>query len=152
MEPSLAMTVAVERARRRARIGLPRRDRRGTSLIEVVIAITILSGAMLGLSAFMVKLTRASSAARLRTEAAQLVSDRMEAVKGAPRYAAIESLYVATESPIMGFPTPGFTRRTLVTHVGGQDADTIDYRVVTVEVTHARLTTPLRKTTVIAPF
>jgi prepilin-type N-terminal cleavage/methylation domain-containing protein len=126
------------------------RARRGMSLVEVIVALSILGGALLGLAVFTVRLSRASSAARIRTSATQLISDRLEVVKAAPRYVAIESMYVATEYPITGFS--GFTRKTMVKHVGGAAADTIDYRVVTVEVSHARLPAAVRKTTVIAPY
>jgi prepilin-type N-terminal cleavage/methylation domain-containing protein len=128
----------------------PRRARAGMSLVEVIVALSILGGAMLGLGVFTVRLTSATAAARLRTTAAQLVSDRIEAVKAAPRYAAMESLFVATENPPTGFS--GYTRQTMIQHVGGGAADTIDYRIVTVQVTNARLPAPIRKTTVVAPF
>ena len=47
---------------------------------------------------------------------------------------------------------PGFVRQTLVQHVGGAPTDSVDYRVVTVEVRSARLPSPMRKTTLIAAF
>ncbi len=124
--------------------------RQGMSLVEVIVALSILGGAMLGLGVFTVRLTAATAAARLRTTAAQLVSDRIEAVKASPRYAAMESLYVAMENPPTGFV--GFTRQTMIQHIGGGAADTIDYRIVTVQVTNAGLPAPVRKTTVVAPF
>jgi type II secretory pathway pseudopilin PulG len=120
------------------------------TLVEVIVALSILGGAMMGLAVFTVRLSQATTAARLRATAAQLVSDRIEAVKGAATYGGIDSLFVKTEGSITGYPS--FTRKTLVTHVGGGVADTIDYRVVTVEVNSPRLPTPVRKTTVIAPF
>ena len=36
--------------------------------------------------------------------------------------------------------------------VGGQVTDTIDYKIVTVQVTHKQLSGSIRKTTTIAPF
>ena len=71
-------------------------------------------------------------------------------MKGAPRYTAIESLYVATESSIAGYPQ--YTRQTWVQRVGGSFTDTIDYKIVTVQVTHRQVTGAVRKTTIIAPF
>jgi hypothetical protein len=71
-------------------------------------------------------------------------------VKGAPRYTAIESLYVATETNISGFS--GFTRKTMVKRVGGQPTDTVDYKIITVEVSNPSLTNAVRKSTIIAPF
>jgi hypothetical protein len=86
----------------------------------------------------------------LRVTAAQLAADRLEAAKGAPRYTAIESLYVATEASIAGYP--GYARRTWVTRVGGTASDTIDYKIVTVQVTNSQMPGNVRKTTVIAPY
>jgi hypothetical protein len=105
---------------------------------------------MLGLGMFSVRLSQATSAARLRVTAAQLAADRLEAAKGAVRYTAIESLFVATEASITGYP--GYARRTWVTRVGGTASDTIDYKIVTVQVTNAQMTGNVRKTTVIAPY
>lgn len=127
-----------------------RRPRRGLSLVEVIVALVILAGVILGLAMFSVRLAQATSTSRLRITAAQLAADRLEAIKGAPRYTAIESLYVATENAIPGYPQ--YTRQTWVHRVGGSLADTIDYKIVTVQVTHAQMSGNVRKTTVIAPF
>jgi prepilin-type N-terminal cleavage/methylation domain-containing protein len=126
------------------------RPRRGLTLVEVVVALAILGSVMLGLGLFSVRLSQATSASRLRITAAQLVSDRIEQIKGAPRYTAIESLYVATEATILN--NPGYARQTWVTRIGGAAADTIDYKIITVQVTNPQITGNVRKTTVIAPF
>jgi prepilin-type N-terminal cleavage/methylation domain-containing protein len=127
-----------------------RRSRRGMTLVEVIMSLTILGGVMLSLGAYTARLSRSSSVANISETAIQLAGDRMDSVRAAPRYAAIESLYVATENSVAGFPA--FTRRTMVRHIGGEVSDTIDYRIVTVIVTHPELSAPVRKTTVIAPF
>ena len=126
------------------------RSRRGLTLVEVVVALAIVGGVMIGLGMFTVNLSRSNSASRLRIAAAQLVSQRLETVKGASRYTAIESLYVATETNIIG--SPGYTRQTWVLRTGGQPSDTIDYKTVTVQVTNPQMSGNMRKTTVIAPF
>ena len=71
-------------------------------------------------------------------------------MKTAPRYSMIESTYVATETNIPRFA--GYTRRTWVQRVGGAVTDTIDYKVITVQVTNGQMKGNVRKTTVIAPF
>ncbi len=126
------------------------RARRGLSLVEVMVALGILGGVMLGLGMFSVRLSQATSGARLQVTAAQLVAERLEAVKGAPRYSAVESLFVATEASIPF--NPGFRRQTWVARVGGTVSDTIDYKIVTVEVTNSQMAARVRKTTVLAPF
>jgi prepilin-type N-terminal cleavage/methylation domain-containing protein len=129
------------------------RERRGLSLVEVVIALAILGGVLLALGMFSVRMAQSTSAARFRIAAAQLAADRIELAKGAPRYTAIETLTVATENPVTSADSiRGFTRQTWVQHVGGGLADTIDYKSVTVKVTHPQMSGSVKKTTVIAPF
>jgi prepilin-type N-terminal cleavage/methylation domain-containing protein len=133
------------------RVDLAARDRRGFSLVEVIVALSILGGVLLALGLFSARLSQATSTGRIRVTAAQLAADRLETVKTAPRYSAIESLYVATENSISGFP--GYTRRTWVQRVGGAVTDTIDYKIITVQVANAQLRgNTVRKTTVIAPY
>ena len=120
------------------------------TLVEVIVAMGLLGGVLFGMSAFSLKLAQSSTIARYKATAAQLISDRLEQVKGAPRYSVIDSAYVTTENNASGFT--GFTRQTWVSRVGGSAQDTIDYKLVTVEVRHAKLKTPLRKTTAIPPF
>lgn len=86
----------------------------------------------------------------MRVTAAQLAAQRLEDAKGAIRYTAIESLFVATEA--MTVPYAGYTRQTWVQHIGGLVTDTIDYKIVTVQVTNPQMANNIRKTTVIAPF
>lgn len=127
-----------------------RRARRGMTLVEVIISLGILGSVMLSLGAYTARLSQSSSVAHISETAIQLAADRMDTVRAATRYAAIESLYVATEAQVAGFPQ--YQRRTLVRHVGGAVSDTIDYRVVTVIVSHPALKAPVRRSTVIAPF
>ena len=127
-----------------------RKPKKGMTLVEVVVAIGLLGGVLFGMSAFSLKLAQASTVARIRATASQLISDRLEQVKGAPRYTAIDTLFVNTELNASGFG--GYTRQTWVSRVGGAPTDSIDYKLVTVEVRHAKLKTPMRKTTAIPPF
>ena len=126
------------------------KTRKGFSLVEVIVALGLLAGVLFGMSAFSMKLAQASAIARIRATASQLISDRLEQVKGAPRYTAIDTLFPGTEENAMGFT--GYTRQTMVTRIGGQPTDTIDYKLITVEVRHAKLPKPVRKTTAIPPF
>jgi Tfp pilus assembly protein FimT len=128
------------------------RVRDGLTLVEVVVALAILGGVLITLGMFAVRLSQQTTSSRIRVQAAQLAADRLEAVKGAPRYAAIESLFVATETSIP--LNAGFRRQTWVTRVGGTLADTIDYKIVTVQVSNTQVanSATVRKTTTIAPF
>lgn len=122
----------------------------GFTLIEVMIAMMITAVVTLGMGAFMVQFTRSVATANVRTTANELVADRLEEVKGATRYDAIDSLYAGTETAIPGHA--GFERTTLVTRVGGLPPDLYDYRLVTVIVSGRNLAQPVKKTTVVSAF
>lgn len=126
------------------------RARRGMTLVEVLVAIVLMAGVLLGMGSFSAAMARTSGTARVTATATQLVGDRLEQVKTAPRYTAVESLYVALEAVVPG--QPGYSRRTMVRRVGGQPTDSIDYKIVTVEVSHAAIPKPVRKSTIISVF
>jgi Tfp pilus assembly protein PilV len=126
------------------------RARLGMTLMEVMVALILLAGVLLSLGKFSASLARTSGTSRLLATATQLVSDRIGTVKGAPRYTAIESLFVATETNISGFKD--FKRVTMVKRIGGKATDSIDYKIITVEVSNPSLTKSVRKSTIIAPF
>ena len=124
--------------------------RRGMTLVEVLVALVLMAGVLLAMGRFSGSLAHTTGTARVTATATQLVADRLENVKSAPRYTAVESLYVATENAITGYA--GFTRQTIVKRIGGTATDSIDYKIVTVQVNNTALSKPIRKTTVIAPF
>lgn len=127
-----------------------KRSRKGMTLVEVVMAVTILATAMLSIAAFMGKFTRIVAVADVKNTANELASQRLEEIKNAPRYAAIDTLYPGTVA--LASPYTGYTRQTLVTHTGGGPTDLYDYRTVTVSVSNPRLPTPITRTTIIAAF
>lgn len=129
---------------------IPLSERHGMTMIEVVIAMVLLTGCLLSMGTFVGRFAKATRLMNTRNTASELVADRIEDVKGAVRYSAIDSIYAITENSIAG--TPGFTRRTLVTRVGGGGPDLDDYRIVTVIVTSPQLSAPSKKTTIIAAF
>lgn len=102
------------------------------------------------MATFVGRLARATQLSQARSTASELVADRLEQVKAAVRYSAIDSIYAAPEATIPG--NPGFARNTLVQRVGGGSADLDDYKVVTVIVTSSLLSNPLKKTTIISAF
>jgi prepilin-type N-terminal cleavage/methylation domain-containing protein len=125
-------------------------DRAGMTLIEVIVALVLLTGALLSMGAFIARYAKVTGAVSRRSEANELVADRLEEVKGALRYSAIDSLYAKTEPTLPGHP--GLTRQTLVTRTGGAAPSLYDYKTVTVIVNGPGLTTPSKKTTVISVF
>ena len=128
------------------------RTRSGFSLAEVIVALAILSAALLGLALFVSRMAHATSESRLLGAADELVTNRIEAIKAITNYDSLDSC-ATTETSIPGSATyKGFTRQTLITHVGGGVADSVDYRIVTVIVTNPVMPSTVKKTTAIAAF
>jgi hypothetical protein len=103
------------------------------------------------MGAFVARFSRGVTEATIRTTADQLAADRLEEVKSATRYAQIDTLFhgKVETNPQGQF---GFTRRTLVRHVGGAPSDIDDYRIITVLVSTSALANPVSKTTIISVF
>lgn len=125
-------------------------DRKGMSLVEVLVALAIFAGSLLSMGAFAGRLAHAVAEGSARTTAVELATDRIETVKSATKYATLEALYAATESSVSGFPT--FGRQTLINRIGGGASDLVDYKVVTVVITSSALKVPVRKTSIISEF
>ena len=126
------------------------RSRSGMTLIEVIVAMTLLAGALLAMGAFIARYAKVAGAMSIRSEANELVADRLESVKGATKYATIEAIYSGSEPSIPNHP--GFARQTLVTHTGGTPPSPDDYKTVTVIVSGPALSKPAKKSTVVAVF
>ena len=146
----MAYTVTDGDRKNRSRRMTASEGRAGMTLIEVMVAMTIFVGALLSMAAFTGRFAQTVSQQKVRAVAAQLAADRLELVKAATRYAAIESMYANTENGIPGFPA--YARETLVMHVGGDPADLEDYKIVTVIVRSPGLRSPLKRSTTISSF
>ena len=125
-------------------------ERAGMTLIEVIMAVTILAVATLSIAGFMGKFARIVAVSDVKNTANELASQRLEQIKNAPRYGAIDTLYPGTQA--LSSPYTGYTRQTLVTHTGGGASDLYDYRTITVIVSNPRLSTPIKRSTMIASY
>lgn len=123
--------------------------RRGMSLIEVMIALVILSISLLGLGNFITRFVRGTHESATLSTAGDLAVDRIEMVKGAATYPDIDG-YTATET--LTDPYAGYTRDTQVIRVGGAAADSVDFKRITVTVSGPGLAAPVKKTTYISSF
>lgn len=132
---------AVPRARLRMRSGF--------TLVEAIVATVILTGALLAMAGFTVKYQQDDTKARLLSRAQQAANERLEVVRSALPYASLDS-FATSESVLSSFK--GFSRTTSVTHVGGQPADTVDYRVITVQVTLPNSSRTITKTSIVGAF
>jgi prepilin-type N-terminal cleavage/methylation domain-containing protein len=133
--------------------GTARRLRRGMTLIEVMIAIVIMSGAMIGLAKFTGNFEHTTATASDLSLASDLSSLRLEQVKAYRVYSSIVATYNnVTETFLTSTSYKGFTRVTKATRCAGCPTSSNDYITVTVTVTGRSLVAPVSKTTIIAVF
>lgn len=117
------------------------RARRGFSLVEVVVALSILVGVVLALLTLTGRSMHIATIADREQAALQLVTDRTDLILADPRYAALDSLYAGTET---SFPTlTGLTRTTTITTVDDSDNN---YKKITVRVSGEGLSNPVART------
>lgn len=128
------------------------RARKGVALVEAMIALTILAGAVLSASKYFTQLARGVSDERTRASAMFLIGERFEQIKTAPSYGKIDTLYVGSETNISGYA--GYKRVTEVMRIGGSPADTVDYKIITVTVTTPAIpkSVTVKKSTVIGDW
>jgi type II secretion system protein I len=119
------------------------RKERGFTLIEVMIALAIMSAVLLAMAAATASFIHIVSVEDRKTSALQLVDSRIETIQMDPNYAGLDTAYVGTES---SFPTmPGYTRTTKLLHVGGS-GQVVNYKKVTVTVDGPGLAQPVSRT------
>ena len=116
------------------------------TLIEVMMALCILTGAFVGMGKFIATFSHSTTDGSLTSTASDLVLDRLELVKAAAPYSSLSS-FAVTESSITGYS--GFVR---VTQVQRTNTTQTDYTTVTVTVSNIAMHTPVKKTTIIAAF
>ncbi len=127
---------------------LIRDARGGFTLVEVIVAMTILSVAVLGLASSTARLTTTSASAELRALALEAAEDRLGRVRLDPRYGGLDTLYSGVDTDLFGIA--GMTRTTSVDHVQQSSPHPLDYKRVTVTITGPRLDPPISRRLVIA--
>jgi prepilin-type N-terminal cleavage/methylation domain-containing protein len=122
---------------------------RGFTLIEIMIALVLLTIVILGLATATATVIHVVTLSDRNTAAIQLADGRVEEIQMDPNYNGLDSLYAGTES---SFPDlPGYTRETRFVRVGGL-GQSQDYKKITVTVTGPGLSDPVSRTiTVAAP-
>jgi prepilin-type N-terminal cleavage/methylation domain-containing protein len=129
------------------------RVRRGMTLIEVMIAIVILSGAMIGLAKFGGNFEHITATSADMSLASDLATQQIEQIKAFRVYSTIVSTYNGVTTTFPSDPVyKGFTRRTVAARCSGCPSATRDYITVTVTVSGRSLVAPIAKTTIIAVF
>lgn len=120
--------------------------RRGISLLEVMVALTILGTSLIGMAEYGRRFARTNANASMLNSALDLASARVERVKAERNYTSMDTL-ARTETTISGYAN--FKRVTSITQtLTSQYA----YKTVTVTVTHPAMPGAVKKTTAIARF
>jgi len=123
------------------------------TLVEVILAIVILSGTMLGLGNFARKFQSANSGSTAKTLASDLATQRIQEVRSYRPYGSIVATYGSTSESFTTGVYSGLTRTTTATRCSGcTSATTNDYITVTVSVTGTGLSAAVTKTVVIAAY
>ena len=124
-------------------------DKRGFTIIEMIVVVFILTTAILGIGASATYMIQAASTEGVKSEALQAVEGRISLIVMDPRYQDLESLYANTETGLPGLE--GFNRVTQITHVetAGQANRVTDYKVVMVSVSGPGLAEGLSRTIVV---
>ncbi len=127
------------------------RDQRGAegfTLVEVIVALVILSVVLLGMAGSTALLVRGTTAQRSRADLVAAADARIAEVVAYPNYAGIETAFVGT---IRDVPLPGLTQVTEVNYVTTHlTHGSLDYKTVTVTVTGAGIIGSVRRTITIA--
>ena len=120
---------------------------RGFTLIEVMIALVLLTAVMLGTAQLTATMVHTAATSGQQTAAVELAESRLAQIRVDPNYAGLESLYVVTETT---FPTlSGFRRQTQILHVSSL-APPSDYKKITVTVNGPGLLVPVTRTVSVA--
>lgn len=122
------------------------------TLVEVILAIVILSGAMLGLGNFTRQFQHANSGSTSKTLASDLASQRIAEVQAYRPYSSIVATYNSTSTTYTTGVYTGLTRATYAVRCTSCPTATNDYITVTVSVSGNDLTTAVTKTVIIAAF
>ncbi|MBX3146046.1 MAG: prepilin-type N-terminal cleavage/methylation domain-containing protein [Gemmatimonadales bacterium] len=87
--------------------------RDGFTLIEVLIAVVVLTIAVTGLGQFMAKYQHSTSTATLLSSMTSIAKERLELVRADPRYTTLTTLYgTGASADTTGFPRYPSVRRT----------------------------------------
>ena len=126
-------------------------NRRGFTLVEVMIALIILTIVSLSLGRFVASFSHTVGTSTIRTIAIDVATEQLELVRGNANPTAYPTLVANFSGNVVtGFPSyPRRTRTTTVVRTTGNNPRR-DYTTITVTVTEPTLGTPVNLTAVVA--
>ncbi len=123
------------------------KSNKGFTIIEVVMALVILTVVILGGFSATSGFIHEVAVGDIEAAALQLADDKIAEIRMDPNYATLDSIYPGTEN---NFPTmAGFTRKTVITQIGGPSS-TQDHKKITVTVAGPTLANPVNRTITLA--
>jgi prepilin-type N-terminal cleavage/methylation domain-containing protein len=122
-------------------------NRRGFTLIEVMLAVVLLTIVLAGIARYTGQYLHAVSTSTARIAAAEIARERIGLIDMDPSYTTLSAVWSGTQTGFPGYPN--MTRVTTVQRITGT-APTRDYTVVTVQVTEPTIGAPIDVTTVVA--
>ncbi|MGQ0766087.1 MAG: type IV pilus modification PilV family protein [Gemmatimonadota bacterium] len=125
---------------------LRRRVRRGISLLEVMVALTILGTSLLGMAEYGRRFARTNSMAMFQNTALDVATERIERVKSERNYTTMDTLAGTHSVNVNGVI---YTRTTVIVQTLTSQ---LAYKTITVSVSRPQMTAPVKKTTAIARF
>jgi prepilin-type N-terminal cleavage/methylation domain-containing protein len=120
--------------------------RRGFTLIELMLAIVLLTVVLTGVARYTGQYLHAVTTSTTRTAAAQIATEQVELVKADPSYLTLTAQWDGTQTGFPGYPA--MTRLTTVSRITGNTPPR-DYTVVTVQVSEPTMGAPVNLTTVV---
>jgi prepilin-type N-terminal cleavage/methylation domain-containing protein len=121
--------------------------RRGFSLIEVMLALVLLTVVLVSLAQHTGAFVHTVSTSTARIAAAEVASERIGLVSMDPSYTTLGATWAGTQTGFPGYPR--MSRVTTVQRVTSV-APARDYTIVTVRVSEPTMGTPIDVTTVVA--
>ena len=124
--------------------------RKGLSLFETMIALTILGTSLIGMAEYGRRFATSSGAAMTTNSALDIATERIERVKAERNYVSMDTLAgTVTVAKNVNGVSLTYYQTTTITRIASSQ---VDYKIVTVMVTRPTMTLPIKKTTAVARF
>ena len=122
-------------------------DRRGFTLIEVMLAVSILSVVLVGVARYNSQFLHTVSTSTVRTVAAEVARERISLIDMDPSYTTLAATWAGDSLNFPGYPR--MRRVTTVSRVTSVNPPR-DYTILTVRVSEPTMGQPIDVTTVVA--